>query len=237
MAMSSSILFLRSPNPGAFTEAALNVPRSHYEERLVGLHDLIEQRQHVLDVADLLVGNEDVGIIQHSLHALLIGHEIRGEVALVELHPLGELEVHPEGLGLLDVDHTVLADLVNGVGDDVSDLLGTRAYGTNPRDLLFAGDLRGLTLYGLNCLGNRLVDPTAQDDRVRPSSDVLQALADYDLGQNSRRRGAVTGYVVGLGCDLLDELGTLVLEDVLKLYLTGDRHTIVGDGRRAELLV
>src|SRR6476620_204653 len=47
----------------------------------------------------------------------------------------------------------------------------------------------------------------------------------------------VTGHVVGLGGDLLDELGTHVLERVLQLHLLGDRDTVVGDGRSAPLLV
>src|SRR5215212_6278396 len=87
------------------------------EQRLVGLHDLVQKRQRVLDVADLLVGDQDVGVVENGLHTLLVRHEVRTQIALVELHPLGELQVHPEGLRLLDVDHAVLADLVDGVGD------------------------------------------------------------------------------------------------------------------------
>ena len=97
------------------------------EERTVGLHDLVEERQDVLDVADLLVGDQDVGVVEDRLHALLVRDEVGAQVALVELHPLGELQVHPEGLRLLDVDDAVLADLVDGVGDDVADLLRTSA--------------------------------------------------------------------------------------------------------------
>ena len=54
-------------------------------------------------------------------------------------------------------------------------------------------------------------------------------------GQNVLQ--SVTSHVVGLGRDLLDELGPLVLEDVLELDLPRDRHTIIGDRRRTELLV
>src|SRR3712207_8042585 len=38
-----------------------------YEERAVALHDRVEYRQDVLDVADLLVGDEDVGVIEDGL--------------------------------------------------------------------------------------------------------------------------------------------------------------------------
>src|SRR5215210_5949310 len=207
------------------------------EERLVGLHDLVQKRQDVLDVADLLVGDQDVGIVEHRLHPLLVGDEVGTQVTLVELHPLGELQIHPEGLGLLDVDHAVLADLVDRVGDDVTDLLRTRADGAHARDLFLAGNLGGLGLYRLDRRIDGLVDAAAQDDGVGPGGHVLQALADDDRGQNRRRVRAVTGHVVCLGRNLLYELGPLVLEDVLELDLPRDRYAVVRDRRRTELLV
>src|SRR5262249_42365924 len=48
---------------------------------------------------------------------------------------------------------------------------------------------------------------------------------------------AVAGDVVGRRRDLADELRALVLEDVLDLDLPSDRDAVVGDRRRAELLV
>src|SRR3712207_8009242 len=47
-------------------------------------------------------------IFEDRLHALLVGDHVRRDVALVELHALGELEVHAEGLALLDVHDAVL---------------------------------------------------------------------------------------------------------------------------------
>ncbi len=49
--------------------------------------------------------------------------------------------------------------------------------------------------------------------------------------------GAVTGDVVGLGGDLLGELGAHVLERVAQLDLLGDRDAVVDDGGRAVLAV
>src|SRR5581483_1365443 len=70
-----------------------------------------------------------------------------------------------------------------------------------------------------------------------PGGDVLQTLANDRLGQNRRGRGAVAGDVVGGGRHLAHELCALVLEDVLDLDLPRDRDPVVGDRRRAELLV
>ena len=55
--------------------------------------------------------------------------------------------------------------------------------------------------------------------------------------RDGRRRRAVTGDVVGLLGDLLDELGADLLVGVLELDLLGDGHAVVGDRRRAPLLV
>ena len=60
---------------------------------------------------------------------------------------------------------------------------------------------------------------------------------DERLGQHGGGGGAVTGDVVGLGGDLLHQLGAHVLERVVELDLLGDGHAVVGDGGGAELLV
>ena len=111
------------------------------EDRLAGLDDLLEHRQDVADRADLLVGDQDVGVLEDRLHAVLVGDHVGRDVALVELHALGELEVHAERLALLDVHDAVLADLVDRVGDHVADLVVGGRDGRHARDLVLARDL------------------------------------------------------------------------------------------------
>jgi len=48
--------------------------------------------------------------------------EVRGEVALVELHAFDHVERRLDGLGFFDGDDAFLADLVHRVGDDVADV-------------------------------------------------------------------------------------------------------------------
>ena len=81
------------------------------------------------------------------------------------------------------------------------------------------------------------VDAPLEGGRVGAGGDVAQALADHRLGQHGGGGGAVTGDVVGLGRDLLDQLGAQVLVRVVELDLPGDGHAVVGDGGGAELLV
>ena len=64
-----------------------------------------------------------------------------------------------------------------------------------------------------------LVDAALEADRAGAGGDVAQALADHRLGEHGGGGGAVTGDVVGLGGDLLGELGAEVLVRVLELDL------------------
>src|SRR5206468_12661694 len=84
---------------------------------------------------------------------------------------------------------------------------------------------------------DRPLDAALETERVRAGRDVLQTLTDDRLSEHRGRRRTVTGNVVGRRGDLAHELSTLVLEDILDLDLTSDRHAVVRDRRRAELLV
>ncbi len=208
------------------------------QQRLAGLHDLLEHGQEVLDVGDLLVGDQDVGVVEDGLHPLGVGHEVRRDVALVEAHPLGELEVEPEGVGLLDGDDAFLADLVHRLGDGVADGgVATGGDRRGGRDLLAGLDVLGHPEQLLGDGLDGLLDAALEGQRVGARGDVAQALADHGLGQDGGRRRAVTGDVVGLLGNFLDELGPDLLVRVLELDLLGDAHTIVGDGGRTPLLL
>src|SRR5439155_18108882 len=87
------------------------------QERLAALDELLQQGQEVLDPRDLSADQQDMGILETSLHCLRVGYEVRRDVALVELHALDELELDAEGLRLLNADDPVLTDLLEGLGD------------------------------------------------------------------------------------------------------------------------
>jgi hypothetical protein len=96
-------------------------------------------RQQVLHGRDLLVVDQEVHVLQDGLHLLRVGHEVRREVAAVELHAVHGLQSRLEDLGLLDGDHAVLAHLLHRVGDEVTDLLiVVRRDGSDLGDLLLA---------------------------------------------------------------------------------------------------
>ena len=117
------------------------------QERAARLHDLLEHRDQLTDVADLGRHEKDVGVVEHGLHALGIGDRVGRDVALVEAHALDEIEFETEGLAFLDRDHAVLADLVDRLGDRGTDLgIGSRDGGDVGDLVLVLGDvLRVLT--------------------------------------------------------------------------------------------
>ena len=206
-------------------------------QRLAGLDDLLQQREQVLHRRDLAVDDQDVRVLELRLLTLHVGDEVGRDVALVEAHALGELELEPEGVALLDGDDAFLADLVHGLGDHLADLGVGGGDGGRGSDLLLGLDLLGL-LKQLGADGlDGLLDATLESHRVRPGGNVAQTLLDQGLGENGRRRRAVTGDVVGLLGDLLDELGADLLVRVLELDLLGDGDAVVRDRGGAPLLL
>ena len=157
--MSCSIALRRSPKPGALTATALNVPRILLTTRVdsaspstssamisSGLPDCTtfsSSGSRSATARDLALVDQDVGVLEDGLHALGVGDEVRREVALVELHALGELELDAAVVGLLDGDDAVLADLVERLGDELADAWCPARRSGDLGDLVLAVDLAG----------------------------------------------------------------------------------------------
>src|ERR1043165_8587945 len=207
------------------------------EQRLAHLRDLFEERQQVFHRADLLLVDEDQRVVEHGLHPFGVGDEVRAEVAAVELHALDHVQLGLHRLRLLDRDDAVLADLVHRFRNQLAD--GAVAVGRDRADLRDGVALDRL-LHSLNLLGrllDGLVNAALQGHRVRARRDRLDALAEDGLREHGRRRRAVARHVRGLRGDLTHHLRAHVFERVLQLDLLGDRHAVLRDGGRAELLV
>ena len=139
-----------------------------------------------------------------------------------------------EGLGILDGDDAVLAHNVHSVGDLGTNLRVASGDGTNGSDLLLGLDRLGQALHLGDGGVDGLVDTAADGQRVSAGGDVLEAVVHDCLGKQGRGGGAVTHGVVGLGGDLLHQLGAHVLDVVLELDLLSDGNAVVGDGGSAK---
>ena len=99
----------RSPKPGALTARHLQAAAELVddergkrlaldilgddEERLTGLHHGLEDRQQRLERRELLLVDEDVGLLELGDHLLRVGDEVGREIAAVELHALDDVEL------------------------------------------------------------------------------------------------------------------------------------------------
>ena len=208
---------------------------SNDQQRLAGLHDLLQQRQQVLDVGNLAGNQEDVRILQNGLLALHVSGEVTGDVALVEAHTLGQLQVETKGVGLFHGNDAFLADLVHSGGNQLTDSRVSSGDTSGSSNLLLGLNV----LSGLQeLLGNSrdsLLDAALDAHRVGASSNVAQTLGNQSLSQNGSGSSAVTSDVVGLLGNFLDQLGADLLVRILKFDFTCNGDTVVGDQRCAPL--
>jgi hypothetical protein len=207
------------------------------QQRLLGLRDLLQHRQEVRHVGDLGLVDEDVGVLEHGLQAVLVGDEVRRDVALVELQALSELQLQAHRRGLFDGDDAVLADLGERLGDQLADLGVLRGDRRDMRDLRLLLHLAGGLEQLLGHRGGGRVDAALEVHRVGAGGHRAQSQVHHGLREDRGGGGAVTGNVVGLSGDFLGELSAEVFVGVLELHLLGDGHAVVGDGGRAPLLV
>lgn len=208
---------------------------SNDQQRLAGLRCRFQDGQQVADVGDLLVVQQDQRVVQIRRLLLGIVDEVRAHVAAVELHALDHVQLVLERLAVLHRDHTFLADLLHGVGDDLADgFIRVGRDGTDLRDLAVGRNRLGQVAQLVEHGTHRLVDAALEIHRVHAGGHMLHAFLHDGLGEHGGGRGAVTGNVGGLGGDLLDHLRAHVLEAILQLDFLGDGHAVLGDGRGAE---
>ncbi len=193
--MSSSIALRRSPKPGALTAATLRPPRSllttsvasaspstsseMIEQRLAGLHHRFQERQQGLQIGELLLVQEDVGVLELGHHLLGVGDEVRRQVAAVELHALDHVELGLERLGFLDGDDALVADLLHRLGDHVADhLLAIGGDGADLGDLVGGLDLLRARFEILDHFDDGEVDAALEVHRVHAGGHQLGALPE-----------------------------------------------------------
>ena len=182
--------------------------------------------------------DQDVGVLEHGLHALRIGHEVGREIAAVELQPLDRLERRVEALGLFHRDDAVLPHLLHRLGDELPDLrIVVRGDGGDVGDLGGRLDRLGLLLQLRDHGLNRAIHAPLQEHGIRARRHQTETRVHHGLREHGRGRGAVPRDVLGLRGHFLQELGPHVLVGVFQLDLLRDRDAVVRDGRRPEFLV
>ena len=205
-----------------------------YQQRFASLNDSLEDGQHWLQRGELLLVDENVGVLEFGDHLFGVGDEIGREIAAIELHALDHVEFGHSGLRLFDRDHALVADLFHRVGDHLADrLVAVRRDRADLGDLFGGLDLLGAALDVLDDGRRRQIDAALQVHRVHAGGDQLEALLHDRGGQHRRGGGAIAGIVTGLRGDLAHHLSAHVLELVFEFDLLGDGDAVLGDARRA----
>lgn len=200
---------------------------SNDEEGTALLLGSLEGGDDVLDGGDLLLGEEDQRVLELDLGALGVGDEVGGDVATVELHALGDLELVLDGLALLDCDDTLLADLLHGVGEELANVcVAVGRDSGDLGDLLAGGDLLLVCAEVLNDGLNSGLGTAPQVHGVASGGNVLNGLREDGTSEDGGGCGTVTSDLVGLGGNVLEETSTEVLELVLKSDSLGNGDTI-----------
>ncbi len=91
----------------------INILGDDEEILLAAAQHRFKDRQQILDRADLLVGNQDVGFIEHRLHTSRVGDEVGRDITTVKLHTLDQLVLEMGALTLLDRHDAVATDLIH----------------------------------------------------------------------------------------------------------------------------
>src|SRR6516225_9039498 len=202
------------------------------------LDDGFENGEQGLQTGELLLVQQDVGVLELGVHLLRIGDEIRAQIAAVELHPLDDIELGCERLRLLDGDDTLVANLLHGLGEHPADLgVAIGRNGADLRDLVVGRDFLRALLDVLDDGIDRHVDAALEIHWVHPRRHCLDPFAQYGVGEDGRRRRAVASDRARLAGDLANHLCAHILELVGKLDLLGDGDSVLGDPRRSIALV
>src|SRR6266568_6834213 len=208
------------------------------DQRFAGLHDSFQQRKQFVQVGELLLVDQDVGVIEFDAHLVGVGDEVGRDVTTVELHAFDDFEFGLKRLGFFDRDDALIADLLHGVGEKLADFrVAVGGDGADLGNLLVRGDLLGV----LDEVGDhgfhREIDTALQVHRVHAGGNRLGAFANDRSREHGRGGGAVAGRVSGLGGDFAHHLRAHVLELVVELDLLGDGDAVLGDAGSAERLV
>ena len=215
---------------------ALYILCNDYQLLAVLQHSL-QQGQNILYGADLLIGDQDLGVVQHSFHLIGIGHHIGRNVATIELHTLNHLASGLCGLGLLYGDHAVGRYLFHGLRDQFANRLVCSRHGSHAGNIIAAANGLALFLDAGHSSVHSGLNAVLHNHGIGTGSHILHTLAYQRLSQQRSSGGAVTGIVIGLGRNFLHQLGAHILKRLLQLNLLGNGHAVVGDQRCAVLLI
>ena len=140
-------------------------------------------------------------------------------------------------LGLLNSDNTIFGNFLHSVCNKLSNLLITCRDCSYISNLSFSVDRLAHVFDCFYCNICCFFHSFSEDNRVCACSQVLHSLMYHCLCKYGCCCSTITSYIICLGCNFFDDLGTHILKSVLKLNLFCNGNTIVCDKRSTERFV
>mmetsp|Transcript_6046 Transcript_6046/g.17198 ORF Transcript_6046/g.17198 Transcript_6046/m.17198 type:complete len:498 (+) Transcript_6046:442-1935(+) len=200
------------------------------QQRALALDDGFQDGNKLLQTADLLFDQQNVGIFQNAFLCLGIGNEVGANESAFEFHTFDNFQFVVEGFAVLDGDDTFLSDSFHGIGNQTSNLhVRVGRNSSNLGDLFLAGNGATNFCEGFDHRVDGHVDSSSQVLWIQTSGDGLASLGINSTGQDGGGGGPVSCNIVRLGSNAFDELGTHVLKGILEIDGLRNRNTILGN--------
>ena len=213
---------------------AVHVLGNQHQRPPSGPHHFLQDGYEVVGGADLLVGEQEVGVVYGDFHPLRVSYEVGRKIAAVNADAFHEVQFVGQGLGLFDGDHAVSSHLLQRVRQLLGDGFLVRRQRGDAGHLFAAFHRNGHAAQLRNHGINGALDAYAKAHAIGSGGHVLETVANDGVGQYYRGGGAVAHGVVGLGGRFLDQLRPQVFVGVGQLDFLGDGDAVAAHHRVAE---
>ena len=116
-----------------------------------GLYHLFQHRENLLNIADLLICNQDIRIIQIGFHLIHICCHVSGNISSVELHTFHQIQFCFHGLALFDGNDAVTGYLFHRICYHSTHFFVSGRNCSNSCKLIFSADFGAHLFDGLHC--------------------------------------------------------------------------------------
>mmetsp|Transcript_2415 Transcript_2415/g.5244 ORF Transcript_2415/g.5244 Transcript_2415/m.5244 type:complete len:257 (-) Transcript_2415:388-1158(-) len=147
------------------------------QQRALALDDRLQNRNELLQTANLLFNQQNVGIFQHTFLCLGIGDKVGTDESAFELHSFDDFQFIIESLSVLDGDNTFLANSFHGIGNQFSNFgISVGGNSSDLRNFFLAGDGTANFREGVHNRVDGHIDAPSQILWVQASGDGLATL-------------------------------------------------------------
>ncbi len=183
-----------------------------------------------MNAGEFFFDSQDQTVFELDFLFFVISDKVWWNVSSVESHTIHKLGFVMKSLSFLDCYCTVNTNFLVQVGQKVTDLSVTIGWDcSNIWDCLSASDFGWLGLQVLKHVINSFVDTFLDVSWVQAWFNFLETFLENCSGQNGGSCGTITGFIVGLAGNTLNETGSNVNTLVWEFNGFSDGDTVLGD--------